>query len=201
MATGSLTKTLSIGGVEFKTARAVTSTGKYERGGSQPAAKPGTLTARTDNDTGTATMTAGHGLTTGRMDVFWTHTDGTKKKRYGMTGTVTVNAIALDGGAGDNLPTTTTALVVTKPTLYDFAVEFANLKALGVGCENPALAVFLDDADAVVAAVLTGGTGGDFSWDDGDSADNPFDADVAGVYLSQAGTDAAKTVNAFALIN
>jgi hypothetical protein len=203
MPTASLNKVLSIGGREFRSTRAPSSSGRYERGSptTQPAAKAGTLTVRTDDDTGTATMSGGHGLTTGRMDVYWAHTDGTRRVRYGMTGTVTGDSVALDGGAGDILPAAATAVTVTKPNQYDFVAEFANLKALGVGCENPAVAVFLDDADAVVAAIPTTGTGGDFSWDSGDSAANPFDADVASVWLSQGGTDAARPVDAIALID
>lgn len=81
--------------------------------------KTGTLTTRTDNDTGIATMTAGHGLATSdHVDVYWNG-----GRRYNMTCTVATNAVTIDGGSGDNLPSTSTALVVTKRQLVNVAID------------------------------------------------------------------------------
>ena len=68
-----------------------------------PAAKAGTLSARTDDNTGVVTLAAGHGLEVGDVvDVYWS---GSGNYRYGMDVTVVDgNDVTVDGGAGaDNL--------------------------------------------------------------------------------------------------
>lgn len=97
----------------------LTITGRTERTAAQqisdesaelPAAKAGSLTTRTDDNTGVATLSTGHGIATSDVvDVYW---DG--GRRYGMTATVATNAVTVDGGAGDNLPTANTAVTVSK---------------------------------------------------------------------------------------
>ena len=79
-------------------------------------AKIGQLTTRTDANTGTLTMAASHGITTGaRLDIFWTEA-GVKGARYGVTvGTVSVNSVPIDLGAGDDLPTNLTAVTAFVP--------------------------------------------------------------------------------------
>lgn len=102
---------------------------------SVPAAKTGTLTTRTDNDTGELTMTAGHGITTGqRLDVYWTDpTTGEEFVRYGMTvGTVATNAVPIDGGGGDNLPVQDTAVRAMVPQSEDITVVGANVQWLTI---------------------------------------------------------------------
>ena len=60
----------------------------------------GSLTTRTDNDTGIVTLSTGHGIETADVvDVYWVG-----GVRYGMDATVAANAVTVDGGAGDNLP-------------------------------------------------------------------------------------------------
>lgn len=66
----------------------------------------GTLTTRTDDNTGVATLTAGHNIvSTDVVDVYWAG-----GVRYGMVATVTVNAVALEGGDGDVLPAQDTVI-------------------------------------------------------------------------------------------
>lgn len=66
----------------------------------------GTLTTRTDDNTGEATLAAGHNIiSTDVVDVYWSG-----GVRYGMVATVTGNVVALEGGAGDNLPAQDTAI-------------------------------------------------------------------------------------------
>lgn len=87
------------------------------------AAKAGTLTARTDADTGSATV-ASHGLADGDIvDLYWTG-----GSRYGMTvGTISGNVIPLDGGAGTDLPATSTAVKIVKQQVLD--IDFVANKA------------------------------------------------------------------------
>lgn len=74
-----------------------------------PAGKAGSLTTRTDDNAGEATLGNGHGITDGMIvDVHW---DG--GVRYGMTvGTVASLVVPIDGGDGDVLPAQATSLVV-----------------------------------------------------------------------------------------
>jgi len=64
-----------------------------------PAAAPLSAWVKTDADTAAGNLTAGHGLATGVHDVYW---DG--GQRYGVTCTITTNAVALDGGSGTDFP-------------------------------------------------------------------------------------------------
>lgn len=94
-----------------------------------PVGKAGTLSTRTDDNTGEATLGASHGITTGMIvDVYW---DG--GVRYGMTvGTVDVNDVPLDGGAGDNLPTQATAIVVTEQVIVNTTLDGDALNIIGI---------------------------------------------------------------------
>jgi len=72
----------------------------------------GTLTGRTDDDTGVATLQASHTIETSDVvDVYWSG-----GVRYGMDATVSGNDVTVDGGAGDALPVTTTPLTVVEQT-------------------------------------------------------------------------------------
>lgn len=102
------------------------------------AAQTGTLTTRTDNDTGVATLSTGHGILTGNVcDVYWTE-GGVKGVRYGMTATVATNAVTLDGGAGDNLPTQDNPVTVVKQTVADAVlIDGDTVDILGIFYEAP----------------------------------------------------------------
>lgn len=75
----------------------------------------GTLTTRTDDNTGVITSAA-HGLTTSDfVSVFWTDGSGVEKFRANMDITaVTTDTITVDLGQGDVLPAATTAVIVGK---------------------------------------------------------------------------------------
>lgn len=98
-------------------------------------AKAGTLTVRTDANTGTLTMTdADHGITTGaRLDLYW---DG--GMRRGITvGTVSGVTVPIDLGDGDDLPTVATVITAMVPTLWNEA-SFAEANVVAIGMSAPA---------------------------------------------------------------
>lgn len=110
-----------------------TSDGADAREVTLPVGKAGTLTTRTDNDTGTVTMSSGgHGITTGmKVDVYWSG-----GVRYGVTvGSVSGTSVPIDLGAGTNLPSTSTAVVVTPQVTINATVDGDALTALGVCAE------------------------------------------------------------------
>jgi len=93
------------------------------------AGKAGTLSTRTDDNTGTLTLGGGHGITTGMIvDLYWTG-----GMRYDVTvGTVSGNSVPFDLGAGDNLPIATTAIVCAPRTLINAAIDGDALAVLAV---------------------------------------------------------------------
>jgi len=165
---------------------------------SVPAAKTGTLTTRTDNDTGTFTMTTGHGfITSDKIDVFWAG-----GARHGMTATVTGDSVVLDVGVGDNLPAATTPITAMKPTSVTFVVVGNNVIGLGVSSPRSAYIVFVAGGSDITAAtyrIATAGLGK--SWISGDGT-NPLAAvTTATVSCSHDDSTSAQTLKAFAIYN
>lgn len=123
------------------------------------AGKAGTLSTRTDDETGTLTLGAGHGITTGQIiDLYWSG-----GARYGiLVGTVAGVSVPIgadDVGTGDVLPAQATAIVACVRTV---------IGPLTLDGDNVSLAVFnlktsssagkghvelQDVADAVVEAL------------------------------------------------
>lgn len=143
--TGRVSRTVDSTGASFEVALA--------------AGKTGTLTTRTNDTTGTLTMSSGHGITTGQIiDLYWSG-----GARYGiLVGTVSVNSVPIGAdlaGTGDVLPADETAIVACVRTV---------IGPLTLDGDNVSLAVFnlktsssvgkghvelQDVADAVVEAL------------------------------------------------
>jgi hypothetical protein len=86
---------------------------------------------KTDADTAAGNLTAGHGHTTGTYDVYWTG-----GQRLGVAGTITINAIALEGGAGTDFPASSDAtVVVCEQVSINAAVDGDELELLAVSLE------------------------------------------------------------------
>jgi hypothetical protein len=115
------------------------------------AGKAGELTARTDNDTGTVTLATGHGQVSGTYTVFWAG-----GKRYNMTGVVTGDTIALDGGAGDNLPVLNTDVVIDEQEEMDFDFIDSDVQLLTASATRRGLVIFLEETNAVLYALQLG---------------------------------------------
>lgn len=197
MSTATITNRASCLGKTFEKDVSVASDGAVVNDPTLGAAKTGTLTTRTDNDTGTVTMASGHGFATSdKIDLYWTGGSRTR-----MTATVTGDSVVLDGGTGDNLPIATTAVTAMKPQNEAFAVGYAVMQALLCSCTVPATVTFLDGSAAVVATVRITTTA-DYIWDSANGADNPFGTtDVATAALSHGFSGGSKQVNAVALVN
>ena len=162
---------------------------------SVPAAKAGTLTTRTDNDTGELTMGGGHGIVDGdRLDLYWTG----GCRRGMVVGVVAGNAVPIDGGSGDNLPAQDTAIVASVPVEASFPVTVADVHAIGAKCDYESQFTFLDDDGTTENHTMhvEPDANGDLTsamWADG------FSAALAGtliatVFLSHADTAAAHTM-------
>ena len=117
MATNRFTITATIGPYSFSMAPNSATIGGNEQvpPTSIAAAKTGTLSTRTNDTSGTLTMTTGHGFTTGQKDIsiFWSG----GSRRNVLVGTVATNSVPFSGGTGDNLPLATTAITAMAPTV------------------------------------------------------------------------------------
>jgi hypothetical protein len=128
---------LAAGGVSIQ--QSVARTGDHPQGYevSLPVGKAGTLTTRTDNDTGVLTVASGHGITASDfVDVYWNG-----GVRYGMDVTATTaTTISVDLGAGDNLPAQDTTIVVTKQVVINTHIDGDAIQVIGfcAECPNPA---------------------------------------------------------------
>jgi hypothetical protein len=102
------------------------------------AAQTGTLTTRTDDDTGEATLSTGHGITTGVVvDIYWAG-----GVRYGVTvGTVAGNVVPFGApggtGSGDALPVQTTAVTVVVQTTIEVNFDGDDAQIIGIFYSNP----------------------------------------------------------------
>ncbi len=122
-----------------------------------PAAKTGTLTTRTDNDTGVITLGVSASISTGAVvDVYWS-----TGRRYGVTvGTVSGTSCPIDLGAGDNLPSTSTAVTISPQITVVTTIDGDNLSLLSFKQHYNDTTVtsashldLLDDADAEVVGL------------------------------------------------
>lgn len=142
------------------------------------AGQAGTLTTRTDDDTGVATLGAGHGITTDDLvDVHW---DG--GARYRMTVTnVDGTAVTIDQGSGDVLPSQDTVLTAVSPRrVADVDFDGDDLQMI-VAVANKACRVeFLkDDGTLIKGLDLVANEA--WPWVKDQGVTNPFTGDPVGL--------------------
>jgi hypothetical protein len=150
MPTAQITKTLSIAGANSvqSTVARIGESSQVWGGSDAPITLNTAFTvtdfSKSDNDTATMNLPAGHGQVDGKFDIFWTES-GVNKNRYNMDGTIVTNALTLDGGSGDNFPVAPTTPVVCKPktvsaaidgdavSIFWAALQFTSASAIGRG--------------------------------------------------------------------
>lgn len=134
MPTGVYTCSVAGAGVTISSGSSYSGDGSASCEVTIPSGKSGTLSTRTDNDTGVATVSTGHGITTSdKVSVFWTG-----GRRYNMTVTATTSTtISIDVGSGDNLPTAATAIVVSKDTNVVLSVDGDNAELFALSMDVP----------------------------------------------------------------
>jgi hypothetical protein len=162
------------------------------------AAKTGTLSTRTDNTDGELTMTTGHGITTGQIiDLYWTG-----GVRYGVVvGTVATNAVPISGGAGDNLPTASTAITAVVQLSVNLAIDGDETDILAVIFETTdtsirtAAHIQFRDASNDEIAEIDFVTNVPQVWDIAGGSANPFTGDpITNLKVSQANSSTTATL-------
>jgi hypothetical protein len=97
------------------------------------AAQTGTMTNKTDADTGVITLLSGHGIETADVvDVYFP-----AGVRYGMDATVAANAVTVDGGAGDDLPANAVACTVVLQADVEVNFDGDDAQIVGIIYRNP----------------------------------------------------------------
>ena len=160
-------------------------------------AKAGTLSTRTDNNTGTLTLESGHGITDGQIiDVYWSG----GVQRTVTVGTVSGTSVPIDGGIGDNLPTAATAITACVQKAINLAIDGDNADIVAVILETndkslrtTANVQFLDAAADVIAEIdLVANV--PQVWDIEGGSANPFTGDpITNLKASQASTSTSET--------
>jgi len=205
MATSNVNKSVSIGGTSYSGYITSSSYGvvTHVPAVTLPAAKTGNITTRTDDNTGTLTMDTGHGLSTGKIDVYW-EVGGTKGCRRNMDGTVTGDSIAIDGGTGDVLPADESEITAVAPVTESVSLNADNLKLIALNISTDAhcsMSVGTGTYTEGAAMELNDGT---FKrtrvWESQTDGTNPLDAadSFTTLKLSQGGTTAATFKASFA---
>jgi hypothetical protein len=135
---GSIQRWISAGGLRFAETIDVTGDSSPAVVDDSFAARPqGTLSTRTDHTNGILTMTSGHGVVTGFVDLYWT-----AGSRHNVSATVSGTAITVTGGSGDNLPTAQTAVVVSPQWTLPTRFSGDNVTMIGAQCVAAARVAF-----------------------------------------------------------
>jgi hypothetical protein len=184
---------LSALGMQFTHSETVSSDLAVPFSVSCAAAKTGSLTTRTDDNTGTLTMATGHAIPTGqRLDVFW---DG--GARVGMTvGTVSGLSVPIDLGSGDVLPAAATAVTAQVPSEEALVVTGDDAVLVACGATAGGAVTFTTSGDVYVFHAPLTSLVTSYVWNESDGGTNPLaGASVAKAYLSNSSSAAAGTVN------
>ena len=203
MATVAVSVQMAGSGINISSQASVTNPVAHTLDQSVAASPAGTLTTRTDANTGTITMASGsHGITTGsRVDIHWTDpTTGLAMCQHKVTvGTVSGTSVPIDLGVGDNLPVLNSAVVVAPSTPYEFALDYAKLTVLGFGATvGNAKVVLQDSGGSVVFHTTIPLNGGGYVWTLVSGVANPVSADVLNAYISNGSSAAANRISGLA---
>lgn len=201
----SITKDFNLGGKTFSHRQTISKEGLEGVESSVPVAWAGTLTTRTDANTGTITMTdAGHLITTGlKVDLYWTNADGTTGQRRNMTvGTVSGTSVPVDLGSGTDLPIATSAIIVARCQSFTVSIAGNTLAALlagadpGVRCQ---IVLYSGGTTEELAISLLSNEA--YGWDPSQGT-NPIVGDsIDTIVLSHADVALAQNVRCLALLD
>jgi hypothetical protein len=188
---GTISSTIYVGGVVLQSTKSRTAGGQIGLEESLPAGNAGTLSTRTDDNTGVVTLGEGHGLAVNDVvDLYWA-----AGLRYGMTVTaVNGNAVSVDGGTGDVLPAQGTAIVCTKVVDLICVFDGDLLSMIAAQSDKRSHIVFRSAVPADIEAVeLTANE--DWEWVIDTVIQNPLaGGDVATVRASNGDSAAAATL-------
>lgn len=196
MPTVTINDNVSIAGLTIQSKIERTATGHIGQEIPLPAAKAGSLTTRTDDDTGVVTLATGHGIvSTNSVDVYWA--DGV---RYGMTATVSTNDVTVEGGAGDVLPADETAVTLAKQVVIDTDFLGSLVEAIVASSSLRANIEFREAASSAAGVKLPAGEG--WRWFSEQGIANPLSGkSIASIQASCGNSTTAATLKIGVLYN
>jgi len=191
MPTGTISQVASIAGLSIQATVTRTETGQIGHEIDLSEAQAGTLTTRTDDDTGIVTLSSGHGITTSdTVDVYWSG-----GVQYNCTVTAyDATTITIDAGDGDVLPAQDTVVTACAHTTVDTDFDGDLLEMIAGSANYRSHVCFMDAAHAVLLAVeLIAGEL--WSWSADSGITNPLASDdVAYCRVSNGDSDYESTV-------
>jgi len=96
------------------------------------AAQTGTMTNKSDGDTGMITLSTGHGITTGMIcDVYFP-----AGVHYGGEATVSSNEVTIEGGTGVDLPANAVACTIVEQTAININFDGDDMRIIAVVYRN-----------------------------------------------------------------
>lgn len=155
------------------------------------AGKAATDWVKTDADTAACNLAADHGYTDGKVDVYW---DG--GVRYDVDMVVTTNALALDGGAGDDFPVSgTTGVIVCKVQQINTAIDGDEMAMLMINSTQRSHLYFEDAAGDSIGHIEIAVGDEPYFWHDTDGSTNPLTGDPVTVCFASNGSTTAATLD------
>jgi len=184
----------TLGGKIFNESSTITGDDAVIADPSIAAGSAGSIATRTDADTAVLTIdTSTHAFVeTDRVDIYWT-VGGVSGCRYGMAvGTVSGASVAIDGGAGDDLPAALSTIMLVEPTEIKIKVLGTDVNAIFLASAKKGQFVFIDDGDLEVFE-KTIGAAKSYAWHDEEAVVNPITGDqIEKIYVSHG--DAAAVI-------
>lgn len=156
-----------------------------------PAGTAGSLTTRTDDDTGIVTA-SGHGLEQAdKVDLYW---DGGLAYGFGVTA-VNGDAVTIDVPVGgDVLPAQDTAVVITERVSIDEQFDGDDLKLLGASCGQRAHIDFTSSVPGSLHAQELVAANDAWAWWSDNGFVNPLAGDDVATIQASNGTTTAATL-------
>jgi hypothetical protein len=187
MANLSYTLTVSGGSVPFSSTVARTGDGPIAAEVSVTNSAAVGSWVKSDANTGAGALTEGHGLSSGKCDVYWTG-----GRRYDVDATIAVNAIGVDAGTGDDYPDSdNTTVVVCMHQQVNLTIDGDSVNFIALLLESTTAAstarghIHCEDADGDVIADVDLDANEPRLWDfdtgvatNDDGLDNPFAGDI-----------------------
>lgn len=131
MPTGQVGTTVAAAGVSISKSSPITADSASGLEVVLPVAHALSSWVKDDANTAAGNLAGGHGLATGTYDVYWSG-----GQRLGVTITITVNACALDGGAGTDFPESgDVTVVICEQVSINAAIDGDELELLAVSLE------------------------------------------------------------------
>jgi len=164
---------MQIGGFSMSAANTLTGNAQEGVEDTAVAAEEGDLTTRTDADTGVVTLDATPTMTTAdKVNVFWIDA-GVRKSRTNMEVTnVSDNAVTIDGGDGDDLPTQDDAIDLAIQTDLRMAFDGDDLVAIAAIATRAATIAFYSGVTRLTVVDIYAGSA--WLWQSGQGSTTPI---------------------------